>query len=62
MIYRIFSLLSAIAIFSITSAFASEIPKKTFHLDEKFEKEWGYAQAVRIGDTLYVSGSVGQGR
>ena len=40
---------------------ASDIPKKTFHLNEKVETEIGYAQAVRIGDTLYVSGSVGAG-
>jgi 2-iminobutanoate/2-iminopropanoate deaminase len=39
----------------------SDIPKKPFHINEKFEKEIGYAQAVRIGDTLYVSGSVGAG-
>ena len=40
---------------------ASDIPKKPFHLNEKIEKEIGYAQAVRIGDTLYISGSVGAG-
>ena len=45
----------------ITSALASDIPKKLFHLNEKVEKEIGYAQAVRIGDTLYVSGSLGAG-
>jgi len=40
---------------------ASDIPKKPFHLNEKIEKEIGYAQAVRIDDTLYISGSVGAG-
>ncbi len=40
---------------------ASDIPKKPFHLNEKIEKEIGYAQAVRIGDTLDISGSVGAG-
>jgi 2-iminobutanoate/2-iminopropanoate deaminase len=39
----------------------SDVPKKPFHLNEKIEKEIGYAQAVRIGDTLYISGSVGAG-
>lgn len=43
------------------SAQGSEIPKQAFHLNEKIEKEIGYAQAVRIGDTLYISGSVGAG-
>jgi 2-iminobutanoate/2-iminopropanoate deaminase len=39
----------------------SDIPKKPFHLNERIEKEIGYAQAVRIGDTLDISGSVGAG-
>src|ERR1700704_7131277 len=46
---------------SIASTLASDIPKKPFYINEKVEKEIGYAQAVRIGDTLYVSGSVGAG-
>lgn len=45
----------------ISISAASDIPKKPFHLNEKMEKEIGYAQAVRIGDTLYISGSVGAG-
>jgi 2-iminobutanoate/2-iminopropanoate deaminase len=45
----------------ISISTASDIPKKPFHLNEKVEKEIGYAQAVRIGDTLYISGSVGAG-
>ena len=32
-----------------------------FYLDEKGEKEWGYAQAVRVDDTLYLSGTTGRG-
>jgi enamine deaminase RidA (YjgF/YER057c/UK114 family) len=40
---------------------APPIDKRPFHLDEQAEKEIGYSKAVRIGDTLYVSGSVGQG-
>jgi 2-iminobutanoate/2-iminopropanoate deaminase len=46
---------------STAATFASDIPKRPFHLNEKVEKEIGYAQAVRIGDTLYISGSVGAG-
>lgn len=32
-----------------------------FHLNEQTEKEVGYSQALRVGDTLYISGSVGRG-
>jgi enamine deaminase RidA (YjgF/YER057c/UK114 family) len=45
----------------ISISTASDIPKKPFHLNEKIEKEIGCAQVVRIGDTLYISGSVGAG-
>src|SRR5947209_19818121 len=54
------SLLTAVVGFISISA-ASDIPKKPFHLNEKMETEIGYAQAVRIGDTLFISGSVGAG-
>jgi 2-iminobutanoate/2-iminopropanoate deaminase len=39
----------------------AETAKTPFHLNEKVEKEIGYSQAVRVGDTLYISGSVGAG-
>jgi 2-iminobutanoate/2-iminopropanoate deaminase len=42
----------------------AEVPapaKQTFHLNEKSETEIGYAQAVRVGDVVYISGSVGAG-
>ena len=32
-----------------------------FHLNEQGEKDWGYAQAVRVDDTLYLSGTTGRG-
>jgi 2-iminobutanoate/2-iminopropanoate deaminase len=41
-------------------AFAADQPQ-IFHLNEKGEKEWNYAQAVRVGNTLYVSGTTGRG-
>lgn len=41
-----------------SNAFAE---KHVFHLYENVEKEIGYAQAVRVGDMLYISGSVGEG-
>lgn len=34
---------------------------ETFHLDEEGEKEWTYAQAVRVGNTVYLSGTTGRG-
>lgn len=37
------------------------LDKRNFHVHEKGEKEYGYAAAVRIGDTLYVSGVPGTG-
>jgi len=34
------------------------ISKEAKSLDMPWEKEYGYAQAVKIGDTIYVSGQV----
>ena len=34
------------------------IKKETKSLDMPWEKEYGYAQAVKVGDTIYVSGQV----
>jgi 2-iminobutanoate/2-iminopropanoate deaminase len=52
----LYLLIPACALAAATT-FASDIPKKPFYINEKAEKEIGYAQAIRIGDTLYVSGS-----
>lgn len=43
----------------IASAVSAENPR--FHLNEQMEKEVGYSQAIRAGDTLYISGAVGRG-
>lgn len=32
--------------------------KETKSLDMSWEKEYGYSQAVKVGDTIYVSGQV----
>lgn len=32
------------------------LDKQNWHFNEKIEKQFGYASAVRVGDTLYVSG------
>jgi 2-iminobutanoate/2-iminopropanoate deaminase len=34
------------------------INKETKSLDMPWEKEYGYAKAVKVGDTIYVSGQV----
>jgi 2-iminobutanoate/2-iminopropanoate deaminase len=34
------------------------INKETKSLGMPWEKEYGYAQAVKVGDTIYVSGQV----
>lgn len=46
-----------------STAATPAIPKQPWHpaFNEKVEKEYGYASAVRIGDTLYVSGVPGVG-
>lgn len=41
---------------------AGTIPKEKFNLDKAGEEEVGYAQAVKVGSTIYVSGSVGEGK
>jgi 2-iminobutanoate/2-iminopropanoate deaminase len=38
------------------------VAKEKFNLDKAGEEEVGYAQAVKIGSTIYVSGSVGEGK
>jgi enamine deaminase RidA (YjgF/YER057c/UK114 family) len=40
---------------------ASEIVKDKFHLDQAGEDQVGYAQAIRVGSIIYISGSVGDG-
>ena len=37
------------------------LSKSCFHLNESAENEVGYCQAVRIGNTLHISGTAGQG-
>ena len=35
--------------------------KRCFHVNETAERDIGYCQAVRIGNTLYIAGTAGQG-
>jgi 2-iminobutanoate/2-iminopropanoate deaminase len=50
-------------IFSVLPACSSETPavqRECFHL-EAYEQDVGYCQAVRVGDTLHVSGTAAEG-
>jgi len=40
---------------------SSKTPKSCFHRNEKVEADIGYCEAIRIGNTLHISGTVGQG-
>jgi len=40
---------------------ASKATSECFHVNTAVETEIGYCEAVRVGNTLYVSGSVGNG-
>ena len=41
---------------------ANTIVKEKFNLDKAGEEEVGFAQAVKVGSTIYISGSVGEGK
>src|SRR5438552_18238131 len=53
--------LGAAVFWVINNASASNLDKKPFYANEKVEREIVYSQAIRSGDTLYISGSVGKG-
>ena len=42
-------------------ATTSSAPPKCYHLDESLEVNIGFCQAIRSGNTLHVSGTVGAG-
>lgn len=37
------------------------LKKEKFHFHKQGEDEWGYAQAVKVGNTIHVSGTAGNG-
>jgi 2-iminobutanoate/2-iminopropanoate deaminase len=43
------------------AAVASPIQKRCFHVNEASEEDIGYCQAIRVGNTLYIAGTAGQG-
>jgi enamine deaminase RidA (YjgF/YER057c/UK114 family) len=58
---RILSL--ALVALMLLPGYASAAPKKNacFHRDAAAEIDIGYCEAVRVGDTLYISGTAGKG-
>lgn len=46
---------------ALLAAPAGAQERKCFNLDPAFEKEMGYCQAVRVGNTLYISGTAASG-
>ena len=54
-------LTSCLLLLALPSFAAAPLAKSEFHLNEQVERDIGYSQAVRVGDTLYISGSVGAG-
>jgi enamine deaminase RidA (YjgF/YER057c/UK114 family) len=53
--------LCLIATLAACSATPSRPQRSCFHRSEAIEAEIGYCQAVRSGNRLYISGTVGQG-
>ena len=37
------------------------VEKQCYHANEAVEKDIGYCEAVRVGNTLYIAGTAGQG-
>ena len=58
--YRVVTILLAAAVTACTAA-TPRAGNACFHLNAAVETKIGYCQAVRSGDLLHVSGSVGQG-
>jgi enamine deaminase RidA (YjgF/YER057c/UK114 family) len=59
---KIFSLLAcALLLVSGCATVDHRAPASCFHVDKTIETEIGYCEAVRVGNTLYISGTAGRG-
>src|SRR6202521_6113338 len=58
---RIFSNAVAALLLSGCAAVVMQAPKSCFHQYESSEAVIGYCEAIRIGNTLYISGTAGKG-
>jgi 2-iminobutanoate/2-iminopropanoate deaminase len=45
----------------IVLAQGTPIEKEKFHINKESEEKVGYTQAVKVGNTIYISGTVGRG-
>ncbi|MDX2185953.1 MAG: RidA family protein [Opitutaceae bacterium] len=57
--FLLICLVSFLAPWALSAAEGTSLER--FHLRPEGEKAIGYCQAVRVGDLLYISGSVGDG-
>jgi enamine deaminase RidA (YjgF/YER057c/UK114 family) len=53
--------IAAIVLLSSCATTPAPVARSCFHLSEAIETQIGYCQAVRVGNTLHISGSVGKG-
>jgi 2-iminobutanoate/2-iminopropanoate deaminase len=51
----------ALAFVAACTSVGAPVQRQCFHADEAVETEIGYCEAVRVGNTLHVSGTAGQG-
>jgi len=58
---RLIVLLAGLTILPGCASVRSPAPRACFHRDESLEKDIGFCQALRSGNTLHVSGVVGAG-
>ena len=60
-----FTLLALLIFFAVTNTYSQSssmlIKKEKFNIDKQGEDNIGYTQALKVGNTIYVSGSVGWG-
>ena len=45
----------------VSNVYAEDQKKQVFHINPDFEADLGYSHAVKVGDVLYISGTVGWG-
>jgi len=50
-----------VAVMLVLSVAAHAQDRKCFNMDSAFENKMGYCQAVRVGNTLYISGTAASG-
>lgn len=57
---RLLAPLAMIVLSACTSA-GNRVERQCYHANEAVEKDVGYCQALRVGNTLYIAGTAGQG-